>query len=366
MMLGLTTLPSTGAQQVCSASAAAVQTGTDPSYQYAVPAGGGQINSWSTYTANATAGTPVTLLVLRPSGPGQYTVVGFDAKSVPSPVPANATFSIASPIAVTGGELLGLYNSATTTSGCDFYGGSIPQADTAFAALGASAPTVGATYSPTLGGAGALLNVAANLVQNEDAGVTGSATPASIAAGGVSEYEFTVTNAGPSSAPITFADTVPAGLAIMSAVAGSGRCTITGQAVSCTISNLAAGSSAPVSIVVKAPSSGQFADPATVFAPSDPNAANNSATATLAVITAAGAARCVTVRLAGVPLPVAKTVIRALNCKVGKVTTKSSKQVAKGLVISTSPRPGARLAAGTGVKIVVSSGRPKKHKRNHH
>jgi hypothetical protein len=127
-----------------------------------------------------------------------------------------------------------------------------------------------------------------------------------------------------------------------------------------------------VSIIVSAPNAGSYADAASVSASlPDPNPANNSASATLVVNaptappapTPAPAPNCKVVQLAGTPLAVAKVVIGALNCKVGKITSKASKTVPKGLVISTSPGSGAALAAGSAVNIVTSSGPPKKHKK---
>jgi hypothetical protein len=70
---------------------------------------------------------------------------------------------------------------------------------------------------------------------------------------------------------------------------------------------------------------------------------------------------CQVTKLAGAPLAVAKTVISAHNCAIGKTTKKASNKVPKGHVISTSPSAGKTLTAGTKVNIVVSSG-PAKHK----
>ena len=102
----------------------------------------------------------------------------------------------------------------------------------------------------------------------------------------------------------------------------------------------------------------------------DTNAANNTAAPTLNVSALAPvgpAVQCKVVQLAGVPLSVAKLVIPALNCKLGKLTSKASKSVRKGYVISTTPRSGATLAAGSAVSVVTSSGPPKKkkHKKKH-
>ncbi len=367
LTLGTTTFPSGAKESACAPGAFYVQSATDSAYQYAVPPGGGQITSWSTNTTGATtAGTPLTLLVLRSNGSGGYTVVGFDPEKLPTPLPVSgiATFNIAAPITVTGGELLGLYGSGTTAQ-CLYAGAPIPSADVMSAAI-AAPPSVGGTYTPTVSPPTALVNVSAELAQTEDAGITGAAMPASITAGGASEYAFTVTNGGIASGEITFTDAVPSGLTILSAVAGSGSCSTLGPTVTCTIPSLKAGTNAPVSIIVSAPAAGKYADAATVSSSlEDPNPANNVALTTLTVNAPAVTPPppCKTIQLAGVSLAIAKLVIPALNCTVGKVTSKASKTVHKGLVISTSPGSGATLAAGSAVNIVVSSGPPKKKKK---
>jgi uncharacterized repeat protein (TIGR01451 family) len=367
LTLGTTTFPSGATPAPCTSGAFYVQGATDSAYQYAVPSAGGQITSWSTNAAGATAGTPLTLLVLQPSG-GGYTIVGFDPEILPTPLPVSgvATFSLASPITVTGGDLLGVYASATTAA-CYFTGGTTPPADVSPAAL-VSPPSVGATYTPTVSLPTALVNLSAELVQSQDVGVSGSAMPASITAGGVSEYAFAVSNGGVASGAITFTDAIPSGLTILSAVAGSGSCSTVGPTVTCTISGLEAGEGVPVSIIVATPTAGSYPDVATVSASlADPNPANNVARTTLTVnapaVTSPPPPPCKTIALAGAPLAIAKIVIPALNCKLGKVTSKASKTVHKGLVISTSPGAGATLAAGSTVNIVVSSGPPKKKEK---
>ncbi len=375
LTLGTTTVPS-GATPAGCGGAFYVQSATDSAYQYAVPSGGGQISEWSANTTGATIGTPLSLLLLRPSG-GSYKVVGFDSEALPNPLPVSgiAEFPLAAPITVTGGELLGLYGTSGTVA-CYFGGGSsIPAAEMISAGVTAVAPSIGAIYTPSVSAGSILANVSAELKQSFDAALNGSATPSTISAGGVSDYSFTVSNSGISAAPATFIDGIPSGLTILSAVAGSGACSTAGQTVSCAISNLPPGASVPVSIVVSAASAGSYADTATVTAGSeglpDSNPANNTAAATLTVsVPSPGAPpappMCKVVGLAGTPLTVAKAVIAALNCKVGKVTSKSSKSIHKGLVLSTSPGSGATLAAGSVVNLVTSSGPPKKkHKKKH-
>jgi uncharacterized repeat protein (TIGR01451 family) len=376
LTLGTTTFPAGAAGGACITGYAFVQSATDATYQYKVPADGGRITSWSTNTAGGVAETPLTLLLLRGGG-NEFKVVNFDRETLPNPLPPSgvATFQLPTPWTVTGGELLGLYGPGVGVD-CYYSGAGVPAADVLSFDTTAAPPAIGVTY-PTMSQGSILVNVAAELSQSLDAGITGSAAPATITAGGASEYAFTVSNSGVSAAPVTFTDGVPAGLTILSAVAGSGTCSTAGQTVSCTMPNLEAGQSAPVSILVAAPNAGSYSDTATVSAVSgslaDTNPGNNTAAATLNVnapalapVTPAPPAQCKVVQLAGAPLSVAKLVIEALNCKVGKVTSKASKSVRKGYVLSTTPRSGATLAAGSAVGVVTSSGPPKKHKKKKH
>jgi uncharacterized repeat protein (TIGR01451 family) len=374
LTLGTTTFPAGATPGGCITSYAFTQGATDGTYQYKVPPSGGRITSWSTNTTGGVTETSLTLLLLRGGG-NEYKVVNFDRETLPNPLPAGgvATFQLPTPWTVTGGEQLGLYGPGTGVN-CFYTGGSTPAADVLSYDMTAAPPGIGVTY-PTTSLGMFLVNVAAELTQSLDAGITGSVAPATITAGGASEYAFTVSNSGVSAAPVIFTDGVPAGLTILSAVAGGGACTTAGQTVSCTMPNLEAGQSAPVSIIVAAPNAGSYSDTATVSALSgslaDTNPANNTAAATLnvnapALAPVAPVVQCKVVQLAGAPLSVAKLVIPALNCKLGKVTSKASKSVRKGYVISTTPRSGATLAAGSAVSVVTSSGPPKKHKKKKH
>jgi hypothetical protein len=372
LTLGESTDPSTTSSiaevESCTANLFYTQLATDAAYSYTVPAGGGMITSWSTNTQGATAGAPITLLVLQPGSSSSYTVVGLDSVTLPNPLPTGnvATFNLTSPIAAAAGDVLGLYAPAGGAN-CFFESGPIPTAEEAVLGSAPTAPAVGSSYTATSPAPNTLIDVSANLVQSQDVEVSGAATPSSISAGGAAAYAFSVGNNGPDSLPTTFTDTIPSGLKILAAAAGSGSCTTAGQAVTCTITGLAAGTTTPVLIIVSAASAGGDTDTATVSSAfPDANPANNSATATLTVTTppVPTPASCKVIKLAGAPLAVAKAALPALNCTVGKTTKKASKSVRKGDVISTAPAAGKTLAAGTKVNIVVSSGPlPKKKKK---
>jgi hypothetical protein len=348
------TSPPAGATlgSACSGSAvSATQTSTDGTISYVVPAGGGELTSWSYLATGATAGTPYTLLVLRPTGTSdQFTVLAANTTEVPSSPTGVVTVPLSTPVAVQAGDQIGITTSSTSTVSCTFSGGS--SAD--IAGIGAPAPAGGSIqFTPSIPAA---LNVSANLVQSEDLGVAVRAEPASITVGNDGVFVLSVSRSGTALEAVTVSDSVPAGLSVVSVSGGSGACTVAGRTVSCSL----ASAPASIAIVVRASAPGSYSDVALVNGTlSDPNQANNTASATLKVGAAVGR-RCEVVSLAGLPLKSAKTAIKALGCAVGKVTRKSSGSVPKGDVISTSPKAGANDAPGTKVAIVQSSGKPKK------
>jgi len=358
LTLGDTTVPSGSSTELCNATLDLIQTVTDTSYDYVVPAGGGAITSWSFNTTAATVGAPYELMVVRPSG-GAYTVVGTDSELVPATPPLIQTYTLRAPIAVQAGDLLGVATSNVSAVDCFWFGGSLTTSDGLIPVDGT--PTVGASLSaPSPVAPERVLNVSANLVQSEDVALTQQLLPNSIGVGGTSALLLTVTSAGPSALPVTVTDTVPAGLTVDSVSAGNGSCSVSGQVVSCVV----AGAPATIAVIVTAKSTGSYANTATASTVvTDPNETNNSASATLDVAAATPLPpqlRLHLAALAKLPVGEAKFVIRALGCKVGKLTHRTSKSIRKGDVISTSPRRGAAVTVGEKIAIVVSSGKPKK------
>ncbi len=266
-----------------------------------------------------------------------------------------ATFNLPQPIAVGAGDALALYGSRNAI--CYSSGISTPSKDTVIAYPFSSAPTAGQTLSFSGGGGSSpprtTLNVAAAVVQGEDAGVTMSASSGTLA-GGQARLSSTVTNAGPLSGPITFTDNVPAGLTVTAAVAGQGTCTVSGQQVTCTVGGLNPGTSVPVDIVVVAASAGSFGNSVAVStARPDPNASNNAATATLVVaavpvvnpvvnrvVSSPSAPKCVVPNLRSTPKPIATRVLTLLGCKVGRTRSVRDRRVPRGDVIRTAPGAG--------------------------
>ncbi len=322
-----------------------------------VPVGGGAIENWSFSTAGSTAGTPISLVVLRQTG--TFEVIASDTETLPTPLPVSnvATFHLTVPIVVQAGDLLGL-ESSTATGYCYNQDGVGGDSITIGKAMSTAPGTV---YEKEASAPNYRVNISAELNQDEDAGLSEIVSPASITAGGVGIYRMKVSNGGPVDGPITFVDTVPAGVNLLAAVAGSGSCSVSGQVVTCTVTEKTAESS-EVDIAVAAPTAGSFTNGGAVVATGDPNPANNSASATLTVTAppAAPAPACKLVALTGYPLSLAKLVIPALNCTLGKTTSEHSKKIHKGLVIKTTPASGTSAPGGTKVNIVYSSGPPKK------
>jgi hypothetical protein len=377
--LGSAAMPSGATPHTCPTGFVVVQASSDPATPYAVPsvpAEPGLLTSWQTNTTGATPGAPITLVVLKPTSSTTYSVVGADAEALPNPLPASnvATFTPATPLAVTSGDALGVYNAASGAV-CYWSGGTTPSADTLAGLPEPATPAAGQTLTVSGGTspAGYTLNVAATVKYEQDVGVTASATPASVPAGNFAVVSSSVTNSGPEATPITFTDTIPSGLAIESVAAGSGSCTTAGQQVTCTISGLAVGQSAPVNVVVDPTAPGTYTNTVTA-APAagiaDPNSANNTASTSLVVTAALGPPpKCTIPSLARTPLTVARSILILLGCRTGRVQQIFSASVAKGAVIKTTPRPGT-YTLGTTVSLQVSKGRKphpkrKKHKHKH-
>jgi hypothetical protein len=380
--LGSTTEPTGAEADQCFAGGGGAadifaQITDDPTTPYTVPAGGGEITAWSTDTATAddVSATPLTLVAVRPEGGSQYSVVGADAETLPTPLPPSgvATFTVAHPIIVRGGDVLGLYSSNIGLDApvCLFdwnqTSGTVPFDDSVTAIADPAIPAAGQSLqtdsSEGPSGFGFMLDVAATVVQQQDVGVITTATPSRAAAHLPVLLSSTVTNGGPSSAPVRFTDNVPSGLTIDSAAAGQGTCLTGGQTVTCTMTGLLAGQSVPVNVVVTPAKTANFVNSVSVSSVfPDPTPGNNSASAMLAVGSSA-ASGCIVPKLRNTPSSVARTVLKDLGCKV-KMSHQHSTNVRRGNVIKSKPGAG-RHPAGTTVKLVVSSGR-KLPKHNKH
>jgi large repetitive protein len=123
-----------------------------------------------------------------------------------------------------------------------------------------------------------------------DLGVTKADSPDPVTAGTDLTYTIGITNTGPSDAPgVTLTDPIPAGTSFVSATPSTGSCAGT-TTVSCNLGTLANGASASATLTVhvgSAVAAGTvLSNTATASSGvSDPNASNDSATATTTVVT---------------------------------------------------------------------------------
>jgi hypothetical protein len=334
---------------------------------YSVPTGGGTITGWQVNTTGGVPGVPATFVVLRKTGT-QYLVVGTSTNNLPNPLPPGgiASFGITPPMAVHGGDTLGLYTAEGGLK-CFYKLGATPASDTLFSLAPSGVPAAGQTLSvlEPESPAGYTMNEAASFVPlGQDAAVATAANPASATVGNLAVLSSTVTNNGSATTPIEFVDNVPPGLLISGVAGESGACSVSTQRVTCRFAELPVQHSATVLVTVVPNSAGSYVNTVTVATERgvpDPLPANNSATATLTVAPAVAPLqlRCLVPRLAGTPLAVAKKVLGLLGCSVGKVAKAHSKKLAKGTVLRTSPGPGA-FAPGAVVRITESSG-PSRH-----
>jgi uncharacterized repeat protein (TIGR01451 family) len=279
--IGSTTLPSGATMPVsaCSTSSSAevFPYATDAAHSYAVPAGGGNLTSWSFNTTGATVGTPFTLLVIRPSGTS-YQIIATDPEVVPSGATKIATFTLSKPIAVQAGDLIGSVVTSKSKVGCMFKGSGVPSAEQLGFAL--TTPTVGKTFTPAENVPNEMPNVSATISQSNDVSLTQAAENSTVVQGDDGVFVLNVANTGSSSAPVTVTDTLPSGLSLVSASAGSGVCSTSAQTVTCQVP----GAPASIALVVSAAKAGTYTNSATASSSiADPNPSNNSATQALTV-----------------------------------------------------------------------------------
>jgi hypothetical protein len=139
---GATTLgssiPALGATPAaCSTNGVVAQVTSDPTTPYSAP-GSGTITQWQIFSSFDAPSDPVTLVVLRPVG-ASFTVLGVDPRTIPNPVPTVASYTLATPVAVSAGDTLGLYTNSSGPPACYFHGGATPMADT-LAGIAAPSP----------------------------------------------------------------------------------------------------------------------------------------------------------------------------------------------------------------------------------
>ncbi len=349
VQIGSTSLPA-GAQAIGCAEDPTTQLVGDPGTITTVPTGGGKITQWKFATDDADLA--VTLLVLRPSGIS-FQVVNEDTQDLPHTLPAGhlVTFTPSSPLPVKAGDKIGLYSGA-----CAVYDGSaIPQSDsTVFSPdTYSTTPTMGENLTMTIYDGNEKLPLSATVVQPQDASVT-AASAIDATTRETVQLVSTVHNSGPATDPIDLTDTVPAGLAVESVLAGQAQCSRVSHIVRCRFEGLGVDRSARVAITVAANKPGRYANHVSVTTTAgepDPTPANNLATGQVNV----RLRPCVVPRLAGAPVSVATQVLVLLGCRVGKLTHRYSSSVPKDAVVLTSPSAGT-YRGDTRIAVTVSRG----------
>jgi uncharacterized repeat protein (TIGR01451 family) len=127
------------------------------------------------------------------------------------------------------------------------------------------------------------------VVPAADLAITKTDSPDPVKGGQNLTYTIVVTNNGPSTATgVTMTDQLPKNAGYASATTTKGSCTAkpSRALVTCALGDMASGTSATVTIVVKSPTKGTITNTASVTAtsPPDSNPSNNTATATTVVL----------------------------------------------------------------------------------
>src|SRR5439155_533555 len=144
----------------------------------------------------------------------------------------------------------------------------------------------------TLLGSQPTVTITGSCPTGADLSITKSDAPDPVSAGGTLTYTLTVSNGGPSTATsVSVTDTLPAGVTFQSASGTGWTCSGTNASVTCTRASLAptGGTPSTITIVVTAPNEGGtiINTAAVSAATSDPNPANNTATASTTVTASA-------------------------------------------------------------------------------
>ncbi|MDQ8043621.1 MAG: CARDB domain-containing protein, partial [Patulibacter sp.] len=152
-----------------------------------------------------------------------------------------------------------------------------------------AATAAATTYDPTSGNDSASASSA--VAAAADLKLTETVSPSSVNPGSNATYTFTVKNNGPGTAAgVSLTDTLPSGVTVVSRTPSQGTCG-TGSPFTCALGSLASGASATVAVVVTpalSTAGTSLANPGSVTTTSyDPNTADNSATASLAINDAA-------------------------------------------------------------------------------
>ena len=254
-----------------------------------------QVSKTSTPTSQ-TAGTAVTYtLTAKNNGP-----TAASNAVITDTLPDSLTFASSAPPAGTSCSVSGQVVSCTTATLANGASVVVPIVATISPATAAGTVTNTVRVSSDTAddvGTNNTAGAATQVTTAADVSITKSASPTSASAGEQVTYTLAVANAGSSNATaVQVNDPIPAGQSVLSAISSTGSCTLppglppTGT-VGCALGTLGPGGQATITIVTRIGANvaaGPATNTATVSTTTpDPNAANNSASATVAIAAAA-------------------------------------------------------------------------------
>ena len=329
------------------------------------------VTGWKTYQRAGAAGRTIRLNVLHPNGAHNWDVVAESPVLDVGTTDGVKSQDVSIPVAA--GDFVAFFSDGAD---CYYTDSSSNQVD------GNSGPeaAVGASTGDNAGPSPTGFNVDAAITAEPDAdgdgfgdetqdscpeiasihtgpcltdpSVSATVTPSTIGVGDLAVMTGTVAGAGPGtahSAVLHFATT--AGLDFVSTLPSAGCALSTDLA--CPLGTLATNGSVPFVAVVKGASTGAKTLTASI-ATSDPdsNAANNSASGTVTVEQRVPLV-CTVPSLKGLTKTIAKRLLEAVHCKLGKASKKKAKKGKRGTVIKQSKKAKTVLPAGSDVNVTL-------------
>jgi hypothetical protein len=153
---------------------------------------------------------------------------------------------------------------------------------------------------------------------------------------------------------------LPSGVAFVSArgLPVAAQCASSGQAITCRSRSIGGEITSNINLTLRAAQSGSHTLRASVAVQSDTdsNPVDNAAQLTVEVGAAPGSTACIVPKVVGKALVAARRAIVKAGCRTGTVRNVPSATVRKSRVIRQSPAAGKRVARGTKVSLVLSTG----------
>jgi len=329
------------------------------------------VTSWKTYQRAGSAGRTLRLKVLRPAGDHAWQVVGeapeFDVGTDEGVKTQDVSLTIAP------GDFVALFGNGAD---CYFMDGSTRQLD----GNPGPEPAVGDTIGDGAGPSPAGLVLDAQLIAEADAdgdgfgdetqdtcpaeaaihagpcqadlGLSATVTPSTIGVGDIAVITGTVSNAGPSPATdVVLHTAVGPGLQVVSSLPSAG-CAFTTD-LACPVGTLGKDGSVPFYAVVKGTKTGVTSLSASVAgSTTDAKPVNNAAGGSITVEQRVPLV-CTVPSVKGLTKSVAKRLLAAVHCKLGKATKKKSKKGKRRTVIRQAKKAGTVLPAGSKVNVTL-------------